>query len=218
MKEFDYENQAKNLPDSFAKGTDSNNYKILSVEKYAVDSMKTDIKAVLNALDLNGKDENGKPYIYGKTLDLYGEMVNQARGVATDEQYILLIRAKIMRNLSGGDYPSVLNSICTSLNCQPSKVYIKEKENEPCTVEAVTIPLDVLNVAGMTQKQTFELIKSLLPAGVKLETATFEGTLEFSDQENETSTTAGFGDLTDENIGGYLGDLLSDENEKPLPI
>ena len=33
MKEFDFENQAKNLPDSFAKSPDSNNYKILTNEK-----------------------------------------------------------------------------------------------------------------------------------------------------------------------------------------
>lgn len=217
MKEFNYENQAKNLPDSFAKGTDSNNYKILSVEKYAVDDFKNDLKAVFNSLDLNGKDENDKPYVYGKTLDLYGEMLNQPRGIATDAQYLILIRAKIMRSLSGGDYPSVIQAICSTFDCEPSQVYIKETD-EPCTVEAVTIPLNVLNKVGLTKTQTIELIKTILPVGVKLVTTLLEGTFEFSSQTNEMSNTAGFGDLTDENVGGYFGDLVGDEAEKPLPI
>lgn len=209
MKEFDFENQAKNLPDSFAKNTDSNNYKILSVEKYALDDFRTDLQATLDSLDLNKAK--------GKTLDLYGEMLNQPRGMADDSKYVILIRAKIKRSLSGGDYPSVLDAICSTFGCKPSEVFIREAD-EPCTVEAVTMPLEALNNAGLTQSQTVAIIKSLLPVGVKLTSTSFEGTFEFSDQTNEMSETAGFGDKDDNTIGGFFGDLVSEDNDEPLPI
>ena len=209
MKEFNFENQAKNLPDSFAKGTESNNYKILSVEKYAIDNFRTDIKATMEILDLNKAT--------GKTLDLYGEMLNQARGTADDSKYLILIRAKIKRSLSSGDYPSVLDAICTTFDCKPSEVFIKETD-EPCTVETVKMPLEALNKAGLSQTQTIAIIKSLLPVGVKLTSTMFEGTFEFSDQIDEVSETAGFGDIDDTTVGGFFGDLVSEETEEPLPI
>ena len=218
MKEFDFENQAKNLPDSFAKSPDSNNYKILTNEKIAVDEFRKDIKAVDNSLDLNGVDENGNPYVYGKTLDLYGEMLNQPRGVATDEQYKMLIRAKITRSLAGGDLPSVLDALCVTFNCEPSQIKIIEKEDAYCTVEAVILPIDKLNDAGMTQTQAAKVIKTLLPVGVKLEVTNYEGTFEFTDSTSEYSETAGFGDLNDDTVGGYFGSIISEEDENPLPI
>ena len=67
-----------NLPDAYRKDTDSNNYKILNIQKIEIDGIKEDTEDVYNTLDLDQAT--------GKTLDLYGDMLGQARGFATDDQ------------------------------------------------------------------------------------------------------------------------------------
>lgn len=209
MNKFNYENYAANLPDCYSKGEQSNNFKILSIEKFIIDDFKKDITDIFNSLNLNEAE--------GATLDLYGEMLSQPRGVATDDQYILLIRSKIMRNLSGGDYPSVLKAICMTFDCEPSQVYIKEKDS-PCTVELVVLPLSVINRAGLTTKQTVAMIKQLLPVGITLESFLFEGTYTFGNLENDYDEEAGFCDVEGGTIGGYFGLVYGEDEEPLLPI
>ncbi len=209
MSKFNNENYVKNLPDHYKKSADSNNYKILEVERYSIDTFKQDINDVYNSLDLS--------QAYGKTLDYYGEMVGQPRGLATDDQYILMIRSKIAQNVSGGDYNSVTNAICMTFDCEPSEVYITEKD-EPCVVELVVMPLAVINRAGLTTRQTVELVKQLLPVGITLESLLFEGTFCFSNIENEYDELAGFCDVEDGTIGGYFGILYGEDDETDLPI
>ena len=209
MTSFNCDNYVKNLPDCYAKTDDSNNYKILSVERYAIADFKADIANVFNSLDLNKAT--------GKTLDLYGEMLGQPRGIATDEQYVLMIRSKIMRNLSGGDYTSILKAICMTFDCEPSQVFIKEKDT-PCTVELVVLPLSVINKAGLTTKQTVEMIKQIMPVCVTLESFLFEGTFTFSNSENEYAEQAGFCDVEGGTIGGYFGLVYGEDSEPILPI
>lgn len=210
MSNFIYENYAKNLPDHYKKTTDSNNFKILEVERFSIGTFKQDVSDVYESLDLSK--------VYGKTLDLYGETVGQPRGVATDEQYILMIRSKIAQNLSSGDYNSVVKAICMTFDCEPSEIYIAEKE-EPGVVELVVIPLAIINKAGLTTRQTVQLVKRLLPVGIELESFLFEGTFEFSNVENEYDKTKGFAiSETNQSIGGYLGIVYGEDDEPILPI
>lgn len=204
-----FEEYQKNLPDYYQKSEDSNNYKILSVERYAVADFKHDICDIFETLDLTKAK--------GKTLDLYGDIVNQPRGPATDDQYILMIRSKIMRNLSGGDYQSVVAAICNTFSCEPSQVFIQEKKT-PCTVELVVLPLSVINRAGLTTRQTIQLIKQLLPVGVSLESVLFEGTFCFSDREDERDDLAGFCDESLGIEGGFFGVTYGEDDEPILPI
>ncbi len=198
----------KNLPDAFKKTTDSNNFKILEVEKRTLAEIREKLHQIDNILDINNAT--------GKTLDLYGERVGQARGVAPDEKYLLMIKAKIMRNLSSGSYPSIITALCRTFNCEPSQVFITDGD-EPCTVTVTTLPLTVINKAGLTTSQTVAIIKSLLPVGVSLNSFLFEGTFEFSANENEYDEEKGFAD-DEGTIGGYLGATSGDETDTPLPI
>lgn len=212
MITFDDENYVKNLPDCYKKNSDSNNYKILNIERLPIVKLKNDSQEVYNSLDI----QQAK----GKTLDLYGDMAGQARGVATDEQYILMILSKMMRNLSTGDYASVIKAIYTTFSCDPAEVLIIEKD-DPATVELVVLPLRVINRAGLTTRQTVELIKHLMPAGVKLESFLFEGTFEFCETEDEMSIdgdTKGFCDIEGGTLGGYLGITYGEDDEPILPI
>lgn len=217
MKQFDYNDYVQNLPDCFAKATDSNNYKLLEIARLSIGSLFEDIESVLNSLDIEQAT--------GKTLDLYGEMLNQPRGYATDAQYKLMIKAKIMRNLSTGDYKSVINAICMTFNCDPSEILIAEKENSRA-LEIALLPLSVINEAGLTAQQTVKLIERLLPVGVKVESYLFEGTFELATSEEDMKVDGATKGLTDtyENmknpdaIGGYLGITMGEYSENELPI
>ena len=85
MKYFDEKNHANNLPDYYAKSITSNNYKLLKSEKISVDSLSKDISDLFEMLEIDNA--------IGATLDKYGEMVGQPRGVATDAQYRYMISA-----------------------------------------------------------------------------------------------------------------------------
>lgn len=208
MKIFDETNHANNLPDCYAKPETSNNYKLLQTEKSSVDRLKNDINSVFDILDLNKAE--------GTVLDLYGDMVNQQRGLATDLQYRFMIRSKIMQNLSNGDYGSVLKALYMTFNCKPSQVSI-ETADTPCTVKVAKVPLDEILKAGFSTGQTIQLIKALLPVGVDIESYFFEGTFEFGSTDNEYDELKGFGSI-DQTIGGFLGVLFGKTDNFDLPI
>lgn len=216
MKEFDFVNLAKNLPDSFAKNKNSNNYKVLEIEKISKDKFREDLQSIYLCLDINQAT--------GKTLDLYGDIVEQPRGAATDAQYRLMIKSKIMQNLSTGDYPSVLKAICLTFDCDPSEVLITESANGE--IEISLLPLAVINGAGLTANQAVAMVNRLLPAGVKVASYLFEGTFEFATSYEDMKVDGETKGLTDtyanmknaEAIGGYLGITMGDENETVLPI
>ena len=83
------------LPDCYRKDEDSNNHKLLELERLATEELRLDIKTVLDSLDLNQAN--------GNTLDLYGDMLGQRRGLLNDEQYRYMILARIGRNVVQGD-------------------------------------------------------------------------------------------------------------------
>lgn len=210
-------NLVKNLPDAFKKTADSNNFKILEIERIACD----DLRKALQEIDATNDIDNAK----GKTLDLYGEMVGQARGVADDEKYLLMIKAKIMRNLSNGSYESIANALCITFDCKPSEIIMVDGE-EPCTVDILALPLGAVNAAGFTTEQTVAIIKRMMPVGVSLTSFLFDGTFELSASYEDMKVDGETEGLTDtyENmknpnaIGGYLGVTTGDENNILLPI
>lgn len=196
MSEFKSDNHVMNLPDSYCKTTESNNFKLLELERLTNEEYRQTLQDLFDVLDL----DNAR----GRTLDMYGDTVGQARGNASDEQYILMIKAKLMRNLSNGSYPSILNALCTTFNCSPEEICITESD-EPCKVEAVALPLDIIIKSNISADDTVELIKQLLPVGIALQSYLFDGTFTFSDIEDEYNEEEGFCDVEGGTIGGYLG-------------
>lgn len=208
ITQFNRENPVKNLPDSYCKTADSNNSKILNVEKSAMDALRAAVAEIDESLDLDKA--------YGKTLDLYGEMVGQERGKATDSQYRLLIKSRIMRNLAGGDYNSVVNLLALIFGCEPTEVSITEAD-EPCTVYLDKLPYAALNKLVVDVNTALKIIREVMPAGVNLESVTFTGTFEFSGGTDLVyDEAAGFGNET-QTIGGTLGHVFNDETAE-LPV
>lgn len=210
MAEFYFDNLAKNLPDAYNKSTISNNFKILELERTANNDLRSILVEIENSLDI----ENAT----GATLDLYGKEFGQARGKANDEQFRVMIKAKIIRSFSNGSYKSVIDAICSTFGCSIDDVYLAETDN-PMAVSLEKAPLEEIIRAGFTTNQAYQIIKSLLPVGVDLESVLFEGTFEFAETDTEYDETAGFAESDDDQeIGGYLGAAEGDINEAELPI
>lgn len=194
------------LPDSYAKGTSSNNYKLLNLNEQSIADAKTDAQAVFDMVDLQQAT--------GHTLDLYGEMVGQKRGTLNDVQYRYMILTRIGMNVVQGNYKTVIESIKSMFGCGAKDIILKDSEN-PCCVEVVKFPLEVLVNAGFSGAQAVSMINSLLPVGVSLEHVNFDGTFEFADTADIYDETSGFGDI-EQTIGGYLGMLQVDGDDTPI--
>lgn len=192
----------KNLPDAWNKETESNNYKLLSLEQALVETLSRDVAAVQNALDINRAS--------GKTLDLYGDMVGVKRGLARDEQYRYLILATVAKQFCDGTDASVAEQLAVALGCDVSEFQTEEGNG---TVSFSRMPLESVLRAGLTTAQLNATVQALLPIGVKLETFELQGTFEFSASADEYDEAAGFADEA-QTIGGKLG-AMSDEDVKP---
>lgn len=208
MSEFNRENFAKNLPDAYAKDSKSNNYKILETERLAGVKLRETLKDIYDIMDIDNTT--------GKTLDLYGARFGQLRGEATDDQYRIMIKAKLTRNLANGSYKSICNALCASFGCYPWELCFEEVGG--CTVRATTVPVEKINEAGFTATQAKALIKSMLPVGIALDDIVVGGTFCFAAGEGETDTNAGFTDVEGGTIGGTFSTIFGAEEEIPLPI
>ena len=202
-------NNVEKLPDSYAKGTDSNNYKLLDLNQQAIGNIKQDARDIFNALDLLAAT--------GGTLDLYGEMIGQQRGSLNDVQYRILIFTRMGINATQGNYSTVISNAKQIFQCKANDIILRESV-KPCTVEIEKFPLEVLINAGFTSKQAIEMIEQLLPVGITINDGNFDGTFEFADTADVYDELAGFGNI-DQTIGGYFGLLFGeDENSPVLPL
>lgn len=209
MAEFYFDNLAKNLPDAYKKDKASNNYKILEIERRAGVDLRSYLDEIASILDIDNAT--------GATLDMYGKRFGQARGKATDAQYKAMIKSKIVRGTCDGSYKNIIDAICYTFGCGIDDVCLVETST-PMGVSMEKAPLEKIINAGFTTGQAYQIIKSLLPVAVDFESLLFEGTFMFADMEDEYDESAGFSDVEDGTIGGYLGAAESDINEDALPI
>lgn len=197
----------KNLPDAYRKDPDSNNAKILEIERDATASLRAAISGIYDSLDID--------LATGNSLDLYGDMLGQKRGKATDAQYRIMLRNRIVRNFCNGDYNSVIQAISLVFECDPSEIQLVESEREPA-VEIKGLPYTAINESGLSVEDAIKIIFDLIPAGVYAESVVFEGTFEFGTTDMEADGAKGFADL-EQTTGGYFG-FAASGTSSDLPI
>lgn len=206
IKRFNRDNHVKNLPDAYKKTPDSNNAKLLEIEKGINDLLRSEIEAIYDSLDID--------LAAGTTLDLYGEMLGQDRGAATDEQYRALLKSRIIRNLSGADHNSIVNAICITFGCEPSDVLLTEQDGK-CAVSLDGIPFEAINRINIDANTAVQIVKMLIPAGVSFTSLNFSGTFEFGGTNMEHDESKGFADV-EQTMGGTLG--FVPDMGKVLPV
>ena len=193
---INYENPIDNLPDSYDKSADSNNSKILRLNKSTTDIMDKVIDSIFGALNLNNTS--------GRALDdIWSGRLNLERGSLTDEQYKIRLRTKMMQNIANGSFPDLIEALAYALQCEKSDIHIVESD-EPNKIVVKNIPLALLLQADFTIDQILALINSLLAVNVTVGEYEFTGTFEFGENENEYDEEKGFANMS-QTIGGYLG-------------
>lgn len=197
----------KRLPDSYRKDIGSNNDNMLKLNEIMGEEYSNDMQDVMDSLDISKAT--------GATLDMYGQMLGQKRGQLNDDQYRYMIYVRIARNISTGDINNIVTLISMILQADIS--LIKITEVFPAKIEVLSIPLGALILAGYSVEQMVALINLILPAGVSVATANFEGTFEFDAAEDTYDELKGFADDA-QTIGGYLGIDTGDISKFPLPI
>ena len=200
MKNYDRLTPVNSLPDVFLRSAGSNNTRILDLDRNQISKITAAARDVRTILSL----ENA----FGRTLDLYGARLGLQRGGATDDQFRILLKAKIARNLCNGSIPAIIRCLSLTFGCDPAQIRIEEYESAG-VIKSISFPLEDLNAAGFTISQATEIVRSMLPVGVAVESTVFAGTFEFSENENDYDEQAGF-DF------GSLGALPGEEFEAKI--
>lgn len=216
MAIFHFDNLAKNLPDCYKKDDNSNNFKILEIDRIENNNLRATLNSINEIFDIDNAT--------GSTLDMYGERFGQQRGSASDSQYRIMIKSKIVRSYCDGSYKNIVDALCYTFGCDIEDVEIRE-EGAAC-VSFTKAPLTAIVRAGFSPSEADAIIKAILPVGVKLNTTMYEGTFEFGTDEYEsgiemdaeTGETTYTGFVNAEGNGGRLGYASSSEKQGDLPI
>ena len=171
-------NNVKKLPDCYEKTDNSNNDKLLKLNELICSDVKQDCIDVFNSLDLDNAT--------GKTLEKLAETVNLKRGNYNDEQLRFAIKIQISKMHSKGDYNSSVELLCLSLGID--KIKIEDGVNS-CEVEIAQIPYDVFEELGISSDKIVKMLKELMPIGVGVESANFDGTFEFEGDTIDCGTS-----------------------------
>ncbi|MEK3727159.1 DUF2612 domain-containing protein [Lysinibacillus sp. FSL W8-0953] len=212
---FSTQSIVKRLSDYFDKTPDSNISKLMSIFAAEAQEVKATNDRIRQWRNIDDAE--------GVGLDLIGQNVNQPRGVANDEVYRILLKSKIARNLSDGTIDMIIQVLAIALSVEPKMIKIKEKWNdpeepEPAAIKVIELPLTKLNEAGLDPTNFVRIVQRTVAAGVKVGVIELTGTFEFSDITNSIDNIAGFGDIYDETIGGYLGAAYTPSQDNELPI
>lgn len=198
MARINYDNPVKNLPDAFAKGKDSNNYKLLQIEKNIFDLLDRGIRDIESLASIDNA--------HGVLLDhIWGGRVNLKRGSAeSDEQYRVMLKGKIMQNVSDGSPEQLLTALAYMLRCETSEIHIVPAQTKNGVI-VKSIPLETIYSAEFSTEQVLELINKLLPANIEIVEYNFSGTFELGASETDFDEQAGLGETVNSEIGGFLG-------------
>lgn len=197
------------LTDAYKKNPESNVSKLARVATLHIQENEEVLKQIGAWRDIDQAQ--------GIVLDHIGQDVAQNRGVANDAVYRVLIKSKIMRNLSDGSIDTVVDFLAFILQCDRTEIHVRElwPEGKPATVN-IEAPAGPVNNTGLTIKQFGTLINLVIAGGVRAEVL-FEGTFEFAAAAGEASPDSGFAPL-DQSSGGTLGLSYNPDTDYELPI
>jgi hypothetical protein len=202
------------LTDYFAKDPNSNIGKLLAIFAEQFNDLEETQERMRDWRSIDSAE--------GATLDRIGTNVVQSRGPANDEVYRILIKSKIARNLSTGDINTIIRVLSVALDADPSAITIHETYNdpdepEPAGISIIQVPLDQINLAGMSPSQFARIVQRTVAAGVRVGVIELTGTFEIGSIADNFDVDKGFSDV-DGVDGGLLGYALVPEDDPDLPI
>lgn len=204
------DNLLSRLTSAYNGSDGSNVNKLMQLSAYHIQNNEDLLTQIQNWRDIDQAQ--------GTTLDKIGGNVQQNRGLATDDIYRVLIKSKILRNMSDGSIETLLNFISFILQCDKSEITIRESWQDGLNATIhVDCPNDKVTATGLSLTQFGTLINLVVAVGIKANVL-FEGTFGFSTDYTTSQTDPnGFADdaLT---TGGTLGATYDPTNDIVLPI
>ena len=150
---YKYEEAFNRLPERFRKPNNEKLYYVLY--GYGFDEMKKALEGVEDSRDISKAS--------GKSLDYLGANVGQLRQGEDDERYRLLIKTRIIANLSMGDIPTINHILSTLIDDKYFGLVEGFKElNEPASF--------LIDYDGFTNQDLDILISRVKAAGVAYKT------------------------------------------------
>jgi|LSQX01.1.fsa_nt_gb hypothetical protein len=200
----------KRLTDAYSKdeyGNTGKLFKIISDEQHQINAAMEKIR-IFRDLD----------NATGRTLDKIGSNFRQHRGVLDDDLYRIMIKVKVMRNLSDGGINTLISIFSFLFQIDKSEVKINEMWPDEPAAMTVTVPPGALNRTGLSLDQFGQLADSVAAGGVGISTL-FLGTFQFSSQPttSEMDGDKGFGDI-EGTTGGYFGAYFDKTSGELLPF
>ena len=201
------------LPDIFNKSKDSNIRKFFRLVAEELAWLKETFRKIDEWRDVD--------VAWGTTLDLLGGNVDQVRGRLIDEVYRVMIKSKVIRNMSDGTIPTIIRAMAATLSVPEEEVtvipYWHQDPPEPAALK-IHVPLDALAPTMLSWWQFGQLIELIVAAGVRTETF-FQGSFQFSSQEavSEFDADKGFAN-EEQTTGGRLGAYYDPAWSPDLPL
>lgn len=149
-----YKRAFNRLPERFRKPNNEKLYYVLYHDGF--DNIYTGLESV--------RDSRNIDKAYGKSLDLLGANVGQFRNGEDDDLYRLLIKTRIIANLSIGDIPTI-NHVMSALI---KEVYLGLEEvwwNKDHLFEPAAIKL---HLGPIAKRIPYEIINRVKAAGVRV--------------------------------------------------
>ncbi len=130
--------------------------KLFSIFAYGFDMVREHIEKIRLWDNLD--------YAQGKVLDRYGANFGVTRDGTSDAFYRLLIKVKMISQLSGGDIDTVINAVATMYSIDPLQVKFEEifPAKIRVTIQAADLGKEQLDAIDIISK----LIKRIIAAGV----------------------------------------------------
>ena len=149
-----YKRAFNRLPERFRKPNNEKLYYVLYHDGF--DDIYTGLESVRDSRNIDKAS--------GKSLDLLGANVGQFRNGEDDEFYRLLIKTRIIANLSIGDAPTinkVLSILTKDIFINITEAWTYERYlNEPAAI--------VLRLSPKFDKFPYEIVHRIKAAGVRL--------------------------------------------------
>ena len=149
-----YKRAFNRLPERFRKPNNEKLYYVLYHDGF--DNIYTGLESV--------RDSRNIDKAYGKSLDLLGANIGQFRNGEDDDLYRLLIKTRIIANLSIGDIPTI-NRVMSALI---KEVYLGLEEvwwNKDHLFEPAAIKL---HLGPIAKRIPYEIINRVKAAGVRV--------------------------------------------------
>lgn len=197
------------LTDNYDKTENGNVHKLAQLTVYHIQENEDTLQTIGDWEDIDQAQ--------GTTLDMHGKDVGQQRGQTNDEMYRVLIKSKILRNLSDGSINTIIDFIAFILQCDVTEIQVRElwSEGKHATLH-IEAPVAPISATGLSINQFGTLINLVVAGGVRAEVL-FEGTFEFGGVEDTTDAAKGFADEA-QTQGGTLGITYDPQTDFELPI